>query len=184
MDSEQSSDGELRGPAASGEEVYQGLRAQILGLEPAEAGLQQGPTHPIVWGALMETAYPRGTATLVSLADGTTSLYLSTGGGIIGGGFHQAVANATRSFLEGLERHLPMLQPDPDAALPAAGLVRIHALTYTGRLFADASEDDLGYGRHHLSPVFHAAQRVITELRLIDEAREGNDDSRRAGPRS
>jgi len=184
MDSEQPSDGELRGPAASGEEVYQGLRAQILGLDPAAAGLQQGQAHAALWGALMETGYPRGTATLVSLADGTTSLYLSTGGGIIGGGFHQAVATATRSFLEELERHLPMLQPDPDAALPAVGRVRIRALTYTGRLFAEASEDDLGYGSHQLSPVFHAAHRVITELRLIDEAREGNDDSRRAEPQS
>jgi len=38
---------------------------------------------------------------------------------------------------------------------------------------AQASEDDLGNGRHQLSPVFRAAHRVITELRLLDEARQG-----------
>jgi hypothetical protein len=106
----------------------------------------------------------------VTPADGTTSLYLSTGGGIIGGGFHQVVATATRSFLAELEDHLPMLWLDPDAALPATGQVIIRALTYTGRLSAEASEEDLGCGRHKLSRVFHAAHRVITELRLIDEA--------------
>lgn len=158
---------------ASGEQVYQGLRAQIFNLDPASVGLGQGPTHPVVWGALMETGYPRGTASLVALADGTTSLYLSTGGGIIGGGFHQDVATATHAFLADLERHLPELRPDPGAALPAKGQVIIRALTYTGRMSAEASEDDLGHGRHQLSAVFHAAHRVITELRLIDEARQG-----------
>ncbi len=118
----------------------------------------------------MDMGYSQGTATLVALADGTTSLYTSTGGGFVGGGFHQAVATATRSFLANLERHLPLLTPDPDAALPAEGRVIIRALTYTGRLAAEGPEDDLGHGRHPLSPVFHAAHRVITELRLIDES--------------
>jgi hypothetical protein len=155
---------------AAGEQVYQGLRAQILDLDPAEAGLGQGPDRPVLWGALMDTGYPPGTATLLALADGTTSLYTSSGGGIVGGGFHQAVAAATHSFLEDLERHLFLLKPDPDAALPAAGRVIIRALTYNGRLAAEAPEEDLGYGRHPLSPVFHAAHRVITELRHIDES--------------
>jgi hypothetical protein len=170
--SKQPSGADGRRPAASGEDVYQGLRAQILALDPASAGLAQGPEHHVLWGALMETGYPRGTATLVTLADGTTSLYLSTGGGIIGGGFHEAVAAATRSFLTELERHLLVLRPDPDAALPAVGRVIIRALTHTGRMSAEASEDDLGHGRHQLSAVFYAAHRVITELRLIDEARQ------------
>jgi hypothetical protein len=118
MDSERTVGREPGGPAASGEEVYRGLRAQILGLDSAGAGLRQGPGHEAVWGALMETGSPRGTASLLGLADGTTSLYLSA-----------------------------------------------------GRMSAAASEDDLGRGRHQLSPVFHAAHRVITELRLVDEAR-------------
>jgi hypothetical protein len=178
MGSEHASGADGRRSAASGEEVYQGLRAQILGLDPGSAGLAQGPEHEVLWGALMETGYPRGTATLMALADGTTSLYLSTGGGIIGGGFHDAVATAARSFISELERHLAALRPDPDAALPAVGRVIIRALTYTARMSTEASEDDLGHGRHQLSPAFHAAHRVITELRLIDEAREASYRSR------
>jgi len=174
VESDYASDSWPHDSPPSGEQVYQGLRAQILSLDPASAGLKQGPAQAVVWGALMETGYPRATATLVALADGTTSLYLSTGGGIIGGGFHQAVASATRSFLAELEHHLAMLRPDLHAALPATGRVIIRALTYTGRMSAEASEDDLGHCRHQLSPVFHAAHRVITELRLIDEAKHGH----------
>lgn len=169
MNSEPS--GDPHGPAASGEQVYHGLRAQILNLDPATAGLQQRSEHRDLWGAMTETGYQRGTATLVTLADGTTSLYLSSGGGIIGGGFHQAVAAATRTFLSELELQLPEFGPDPDIALPATGQVIIRAFTYTGRMSAEAAED----GSHQISLVFLAAHRVIAELRLLDEARRGGN---------
>jgi len=86
-----------------------------------------------VWGALLETGYRKGIATLVALVDGTTSLYLSTGGGIIGVGAHDRVAAATRSFLAAAEDHLGLLSPDADSDVPAAGRVIIQALTYQGR---------------------------------------------------
>ena len=54
----------------------------------------------------MEMAFPEGAATLVSLADGTTSMYTSTGGGVIGGGAHDAVVQAGRAFLLELERRV------------------------------------------------------------------------------
>ena len=49
-----------------------------------------------MWGALLETGHPNGVATLVSLGDATTSLYTTGGFGIIGAGFHEVVAAATR----------------------------------------------------------------------------------------
>lgn len=54
----------------------------------------------------------------------------------------------------------------------SAGRVVLRALTYDGQQADEADEDDLGYGRHPLSPLFHAAHDVLTELRLIDEARQ------------
>lgn len=158
-------------PAGDSAAVYQGLRAQVLDLDPASVGLAQGPEHPQVWGALMDMGFPSGTATLVALADGTTSLYTSTGGGIIGGGSHQAVAAATRGFLARVADHLGELPPETGTGLPAQGRVIIRALTYQGRRAAEAAEDDLGYNRHALSPVFHAAHDVITQLRLLDQVR-------------
>ena len=74
----------------------------------------------------MDMGTRNATATLVGLADGTTSLYLSTGGAVIGGGEHPQVAGYT--------------------------------------LF--------GHRRHPLADTFHAAHDVITQLRLLDEARQ------------
>jgi hypothetical protein len=166
----QGGNGQAKDPV-SGERVFQGLRGQILDLDPADAGLGRLPAGRRVWGALLETGYPRATATLVALADGTTSLYLSTGGGIIGGGAHAQVAAATGSFLTAVEDHLGLLSPDEDSDVPGAGHVIVRALTYQGRYSAEALEDDLGHGRHPLSAVFYAAHGVLTELRKIDQAR-------------
>jgi hypothetical protein len=139
-------------------EVYLGLRAQILNLDPSSVGIA-------------ETGYSKGTATLVCLSDGTTSLYTSSGFGIIGGGSHAEVVGATTQLIEVLDHHLAETSPSARQSLPAEGRTVIHALTREGPRTFEASENELGEGRSVMSPVFHAAQRVITQLRLIDEAR-------------
>ena len=152
-------------------EVYDGLRRQVLDLDPAEAGLEPSPDLPHVWGLVMETGYARGVATLVALADGTTSLYFSTGGGIIGGGVHPRIANATRALLDVVEQHIGQMPVSTHTALPAVGRTALRAMTYQGQRAVEAGEEELGRRMHPQSDVFHAAHAVITELRLVDEAR-------------
>ena len=142
-----------------------------LHLDPEEIGLPREPSSTPVWGAVMDTAYPKGTATLVCLRDGTTSLYTSTGGGTIGGGGHEQVAEAAAVFLTTLEGCLDELTPTTNETLPDPGWVSIRALTYDGHRVATVLEDDLGYQRSPLSPAFFAAQDVLTQLRLLDDSR-------------
>lgn len=155
-------------PAA---EVYLSLRDQIFTLDPASVGITAVPGGLSTWGCLMETGYPNGTATLVCLADGTTSLYTSSGGGIIGGGMHESVVLETQKLLQVTDDHLAEMSGSVSQQLPAAGHTTIRALTHDGPRTFEALEDDLGERRSALSPVFYAAQDVITQLRLIDEAR-------------
>jgi hypothetical protein len=49
--------------------------------------------------------------------------------------------------------------------------VVLRALTYNGEHAVQAAEKDLGWGCHPQAPVFHAAQNVITRLRLLKESR-------------
>ena len=65
--------------------------------------MARGPDSASTWGAVMETGYPNGVASLVCLRDGTTSLYTSTGGGIIGGGAHDPVVRANHALLATIE---------------------------------------------------------------------------------
>src|SRR6266496_5608660 len=85
-----------RGGGDSPHEVFLRLRGQLLEVDPAELGLSPSPRLPRIWAMLMEMGLDTGTASLVAVADGTTSLHLSTGGGVIGGGEHQAVRRVSR----------------------------------------------------------------------------------------
>jgi hypothetical protein len=88
---------------------------------------------------------------------------------VIGGGAHALVAQATSEWLALTETMLDLLPADSDTGLPPTNCVTLRAFTYEDHRAVTALEDNLGHGRHPASPLFHAAQRVISELRLIDE---------------
>lgn len=149
-------------------EIYSGLRQQVLSLTADQLG-DEGADAPIL-ALLMETGYPEAVATLVAVADGTTSLYFSNGGGIIGAGTHAPVAEASRRFLERGESFLPRLSAVADPGPPAEGDTQFVAVLPDGLRSDVAAEDDLGEQRHPLSPLFYAGQDVITRIRLVDDS--------------
>jgi hypothetical protein len=150
-------------------EVYVGLRRQALALtrellDPDTASAGE------VLALLLETGYPEAVATLVGLADGTTSMYFSNGGGMIGAGQHEGVAAATRRWLELGEQSLDQLPQAPgEVLLPDEGMTQLVAVTETGLRAARAPEEELGGGGHPLSSLFYAAHDVITAIRVVDE---------------
>jgi hypothetical protein len=150
-----------------GDDIMRELRERLLTTDPGSLALGPSDRLPRVWGALMEMGTVSGTASLVAVADGTTSLYLSTGGGIIGGGEHPQVADASSAFLDAVEAALDALDSVDEAVVPEPETVRFTALTYDGLRGGGAPEDDLGAGRHPLSPLFVAGHDVLTQLRLI-----------------
>jgi len=148
--------------------IYLTLRSQALNLDPASIGLSPTADLPRVVGVVMDMTYPNGGATLVAIADNTTSLYTSTGGGTIGGGDHASVAAVNRQLLTTSEAELDRFRAADRVELPRVGGVRITVLTYAGRRTIEARADDLGEGRHPASAVFHAAHEVIHALQMID----------------
>jgi hypothetical protein len=154
------------GAGSSGAEVYSALRHQALSVRRTEVGIPTPPPEAPVWGILMETGYPRDTATLFALGDGTTSLYLSSGGGVIGGHVHQGVRRANAEFLETANQYYQDLEFTETFPVPEEGHTLFYALTDSGVLAGAGLEDDLGYGRHPLSPLFHAGHGAITQLRF------------------
>lgn len=144
------------------------LREKILELSPKEINVSPSKEYPHVWGILMETGYPGAVATLVSLADGTVSLYLSSGGGVIGGGEHAKVRQAGKAFLQSAEHYRKDFKETNEYPMPDVGHVKFYILTYAGILTEDIGEDNLGNNKHLLSPLFYAGHDVLTELRKIN----------------
>jgi hypothetical protein len=90
--------GQSQGRSASTEtNPFNGLRQRALTVDAKMIGISPGKGQ--IWGAIVDLGMDTGTATIVCFTDGTTSLYLSTGGGINGGGQHEAVRKVTRTFL-------------------------------------------------------------------------------------
>jgi hypothetical protein len=145
-------------------EVYTDLRRQVLEVTPEQIGVGDVP----IVALLMETGYPEAVATLVAVADGTTSLYFSNGGGIIGAGAHESVAEANRRWLETGIEFLPQLAPIADPTPPAEGMTQFVAVTPGGPRGEMAAETQLGAGEHPLAPLFTAGHDVITQIRLVD----------------
>ena len=150
-------------------EVSDELRAMVLNLDPKDIGLtKEDYPHP-VFALVMETGYPEGSFTLSSVADGSTSLYFSNGGGIIGGGEHENVSEASNYLLSGAQHFFDKAKMVTDFPKPEAGNVIFYFITFDGVRSYKAVEDDLGNEKDELSNLFFAAHNVITELRKIDE---------------
>jgi hypothetical protein len=152
--------------------TYLHLRSRILDLNPHELGLYPSDEVPRVWGVLVEMGYEVGTATLVSLADGTTSLYYSTGGGMLGSGENEMLAESSRAFVAQAEDLIELMSPTDEYPLPEAGQVRFILLTFSGAFSQEVPEKSLHSGNHPLSPLFARAQQTLTQLRLLAERKK------------
>jgi hypothetical protein len=146
-------------------EIYMGLRGQVLGLPAVEVvGL---PEERQLLAAVMDMALGDAVATLVGVADGSTSMYFSTGGGVIGAGQHDAVRTATERWLESCIASAEPFAPVVDPPLPEPEMIQLILVTRVGLAHALAREDDLN-PEHPLWPVYAAAQEVITQIRLVE----------------
>jgi hypothetical protein len=154
-----------RMPVPEPVQAIKDLRSQVLSLSPADIGLTQSEEHPNVWGVLMELGFPEGVATLVSLADGSTSLYLGHGGGTIGAGSHENVKRASCELLRTAERYIRALSPARSFPLPDIGRAVFYVLTFSGPLTAEIGQEEVFESEgHELLPLFVAGNAVLTEI--------------------
>lgn len=149
------------------------MRARVFAVKPEQIGINRDNFPQEVWGVLMETGFKDGGAySLVVLADGTTSIYFSTGGGVIGAGQHEQVRKASMNLLAVANRYLSSAKTVTSHPLPGAGQVTFYFLSYEGVLSYSAPEESLGQGEHKLSKLFIAGHQVISEIRKLEQSRQ------------
>lgn len=151
------------------EQMSDELRSMVLNLRPNSIGLtkENYPYH--VYALIMETGFPEGSFTLSSVADGSTSLYFSSGGGIIGGSKYKKVQETSSNLLSEAQHLYKRAQNVDVYSKPESGTVIFYFITFDGVRSYSALENDLGNERDELSNLFFAAHNVITELRKIEE---------------
>ena len=150
------------------------LRAKLLRAKPADFGLAATPELPRVWGAMMEMRIGAADASLVVVAEGSTSLYFSTGGGVIGGGEHESVRAANRKLLGVIEKLFPAFVAREVPVPVLIGAVSFAVFTYDGLRAARDTEERLRDKKSPLWPAYYIGQEIITALRLATEKAAGH----------
>jgi len=152
---------------------YTGLREQVIKLD--KPPLLTGPDgRPFAtWGVLMELGLADGTITVVSIGDGTTSLYTSSGGGVLAAGQRPGPATASRNLVISVERQLDDFAPVVDVPLPKPGIVAFVALTHEGPRLVESTPREMNATEHPLHGLWISANAVLNEVRLVNEAPPG-----------
>jgi hypothetical protein len=130
---------------------------------PADAGVAQ------VVGVVMDFTVPSANCLVFGLRDGTASVYLSTGGGFIGGQGRPQINAAAKKLVEVAAPFVDRLPPVDQHPLPAAGRVRLSLLTTAGVRAADADEAELRSSRGELLPLFDGAHAILTGYRTMHQ---------------
>ena len=86
-----------------------------------------------------------------------------------GGGQHESANKAAKAFVARAKDFVPQMNVTAVYPLPMEGNVRFFVITTSGIFSVEAKENDLGYNKNPLSPLFHEGHKVITELRLISQ---------------
>jgi len=116
----------------------------------------------------MDWGVNNGTATVVAVADGTVSIYLSGGGGSLGGGQgHAAIRAAGQKFLNLAKESLPRMQKTTEYPLPGRGQVYFYVRTTEGVFTARTSQEELNSRSHPFRYLGDAAQEIITQYRQV-----------------
>ncbi len=152
-------------------EVYKELRDTAL--NAVSLGMQKPPAeHSDVYGMVIDIPQGGGYATLVAMADSSTSMYISNGGGIIGAGQHAEVAKASQSLLVRAQHCMSDFIAESTHNLPQAGTVRFHLLTEKQNLCLNISEDQF-WGKTTLTgkqfPMIMAIQQLISTIQSAEK---------------
>ena len=154
-------------------DIFIKLRYQALNITAEQLNINSHDPKKLL-GVLMETGYEKAVATLVTIVDGTVSMYFSNGGGFIGVGQHEGPRKACESFLSFAPSYIEKATLTNDFPLPAQGYTRFYFITIGGIYKVEAKESDLGSRNNLLSPLYFKAQDVITQVRLADEKVRGS----------
>ena len=138
------------------------LREEVLSRQMI-AGLP--PKPGAVRGVVMDWNLGDGVATLVAIDDGTVSLYMGGGGGILGAGTKPGVASAARRFLSEADRVREGLGTPTSGTLPGRDSVTFYVLTDTATLAAPPIGSSTSGSGAALGPLNEAAQALIAEIR-------------------
>jgi hypothetical protein len=150
---------------------FEELRNIALNATADQLGLQITEDLTKVYGIVMDWDIGNGVVTTVSYETGDASMYLSSGGGVIGGGQHDNVRAVVGPYIKLGQGYLGKATKTETTPLPDKNCVRFYLLTNRGIYYAQEEMVNIENETSYWLPVFVEANKVLTELRLTSEER-------------
>lgn len=148
------------------ENAYEGLREMAFATTPEKLQLSLPADKTVVFGVIMDWGIEGATATVLAYQTGDASLYLSTGGAVIGGGGHKSVSNEAKKFVSLAQTYLSKVSRTETTLIPVKDEVNFYLLTnkgiYVGREIMENFED---YSSGWL-PLFDEGNKVLAAIRM------------------
>jgi hypothetical protein len=145
---------------------YHDLRNMAFSATLEQLGVQLPSDQTKVYGVIMDWDLPEGTATLVSFLSGDASLYLSSGGGVIGGVGHDNVKQASFAFISKAEKYLSKTTKTDTTPLPNKEGIKFYLLTNKGKFVAQEQMKNIENESSEWLDLFEEGNKLITELRM------------------
>jgi hypothetical protein len=142
---------------------FDGLRAQAFDVTPQQLGLSINDSE--IYGVIMDWDLGNGIMTLITYKTGDASMYLSNGGGVIGGGQHENVNKAAKEFVGLAHKYLDKATKIESTPIPDKDCVRFYFLTTKGKYCAQEQMTKFENQSSLWLDYFNKANKVITELR-------------------
>ncbi len=146
------------------EYTYASMRKLAFSFTHEDMGVKMGNDYQ-VYGVVVDMGVDnRNTATMICFIDGTTSLYFSEGGGIIGAGQHEAVNKAVLTFLENCFQALPITKlAESIDVLPKENHHTFYLFTKAGIFSIDMDIKDAQKSKE-AQLLFSQSQLVLNEI--------------------
>ena len=148
---------------------YQGLRNLALSATSEQIGVQFPTDQTRIYGVIMDWDLDEGTATLVAFLSGDASLYLSSGGGVIGGSGHDNVKQAAVAFIDKADKYLSKTIKTDSTPLPDKDGVKFYFLTNKGKFVGQEEMKNFENNSSQWLDLFEEGNKLITEIRITSD---------------
>lgn len=152
-------------------EIMRELRLRILTSSATQLGLKPSGEYPRVCTALMDWPLGTNVISVYGCRTGDASIYSTSTFGVIGGIGHETVRNAAQKLVKIAESHYEEAVPTKDFSLPKSGHIYFYLVSFDDVRRIDVTEEDLRTGKARCVDLGNSAQKLMTELRLIAEAK-------------
>jgi len=151
------------------ENMYDEMRQMSLNITPDQLELKLPSNKTVVYGIVLDWNMGVNVVTLVSFQTGDASIYLSSGGAVIGGVNHESVYQAAKNLVADAQNFLSPASETEKTPLPKLDQVKFYFLTNKGKYVASERMKNFENNTSPLLDLFISANVVITELRELAE---------------